>query len=91
MLAHASKEERQRVSLVDLEELYKHYHLPYKRERLLAHLQALIEADIVERVWDASQYGASDTTLYRIPVGLIRQWLRKEKPVDMVLRDSLAR
>ncbi len=89
MLAHASKEEWQRVSLLEIEEMYKHYHLPYKREGLTMHLKALIDADIIENSSDHTQNGSADSARYRIPVGLIRQWLRKEKPVELVLREEI--
>ena len=87
MLAHSSTEEHQRISLSEIEELYKHYHLPSKREQLTVHLKALIDADIIENVSDHTPDRA--LAHYRIPVGLIRQWLRKEKPIELVLREEI--
>ncbi|MBV9232108.1 MAG: ATP-binding protein, partial [Chloroflexi bacterium] len=91
IIAHASKDERQRLSLIEIEEIYQQYHIPYKRERIVAILKSLIDADIIETPSDILQdtHNHTDTVRYRIPVGLIRQWLRKEKPIELAIREVM--
>lgn len=74
-------------SLMDINEIYRRYRIPYVREQILASLKDLIEADIVENVADTGREIVSDGTRYRVPVGLIRQWLRKEKSLDQVRKE----
>ncbi|HZO71728.1 MAG TPA: PQQ-binding-like beta-propeller repeat protein [Ktedonobacteraceae bacterium] len=90
ILGHGGKNEGHRLSLIEIEEIYQRYHLPYKRERVLASLKSLIEADIIESVADTKHGHSSDHIRYRIPVGLIRQWLRKEKTIEQVMREEVA-
>ena len=89
IMGHGGNDEGQRLSLIEIEEIYQHYHLPYKRERLLAALKSLIDADVIESVTDTKHSTTTDNVRYRIPVGLIRQWLRKEKTVEQVMREEV--
>ncbi len=82
------KEEGRPLSLVEIEDIYRHYLLPFKREHVLTALRALIQADIVEEVLDDTRESVSDGVRFKVPVGLIRRWLLKEKPLESVVREE---
>lgn len=82
------------LSLVEIEEVYRHYHLPYKRETLWTTLKSLVSADIFERDHEHNEHentrgGSTEAARYRISVGLIRLWLRQEKPLEFVMRQEI--
>jgi hypothetical protein len=85
VIAQGGKDEGRPLSFIEIEEIYRHHRLPYKRERVLTSLKTLIEADVVESVSEDEQEHPLDACRFRIPVGLIRRWLRKEKPFESVL------
>jgi outer membrane protein assembly factor BamB len=87
-LAEGGKEEGRQLSLVEVEEVYRNYRFPYRRERIEATLQPLIDSDVVERVSGGVRDNTLDSIRYRIPIGLIRRWLRKEKPLDLILHEG---
>lgn len=53
---------------------------PYDQEEITAALQNLVREDIIEELYDG--------TRYRLPVGLVKEWLRKMKPPERVLQDE---
>ncbi|MBV9707531.1 MAG: hypothetical protein JO125_09005, partial [Chloroflexi bacterium] len=85
VLAHSGKEEGRQLSLLEVEEVYRNYRFPYKRERIEATLQSLIDSDVIERVSDGIHDNTLDSIRYRIPIGLIRSWLCSEKPLKLIL------
>lgn len=87
-LAEGGKEEGRLLPLVEVEEVYRYHRLPYKRERIEACLQSLIDSDVIERVVDGAQENALDGIRYKIPIGLIRQWLCREKPLELILHEG---
>jgi outer membrane protein assembly factor BamB len=80
VLAEARKEEKRLISLPEIEEIYHHNHLLFKRERVTAAIKKLVEADVVETVGDTG------SLRYRIAVGLISKWLRQERPLDLIYK-----
>ncbi|TMC18849.1 MAG: hypothetical protein E6J34_16170 [Chloroflexi bacterium] len=82
-IAEARKEETRLIALSEIEQIYRAYHIPFKRERVLTAIKALLDADVVEGILDA----VAEEPHYRIPVGLIGKWLRQEKPLEIVSRD----
>ncbi|MBV9692048.1 MAG: VCBS repeat-containing protein [Ktedonobacteraceae bacterium] len=82
-LAQGGKEEGRQLSLVEVEEVYRDYRFRFRRESIEAALQSLIDSDVVERVSDGAHDNTLDSIRYRIPIGLIRSWLRKEKPLKL--------
>ncbi|MBV9231568.1 MAG: AAA family ATPase, partial [Chloroflexi bacterium] len=87
VLAEGGKEEGRWLTLDEIEEIYRQRRLVFKREYLLAALKALIEADIIESESRDSGDSAFESTKYRIPVGLTRGWLLRERPLELVRRE----
>ncbi len=88
ILAESGMDERRHLSLVEIEAQYKHYSLPYKRESVLAALANLVEREVVEKVENHANEGTSYER-YRLPVGLVREWLRKHKSVKQVQHEGM--
>ncbi len=86
VIAAGGKDEGRAISLVEIEEIYREYRLPGRREHLLANLRALEEADVIERVSGNTAARGAERARYRIPVGLIRAWLLDEKPLEHLMR-----
>jgi hypothetical protein len=89
VLAELGMDERSLLSLVEIEVQYKHYSLNYKIESVLAALTNLVEREVVEKVENYANEGASSYERYRLPVGLIREWLRKHKSVKQVQHEGM--
>ncbi|HEX3640307.1 MAG TPA: ATP-binding protein, partial [Ktedonobacteraceae bacterium] len=86
-IAEAAKEEGRWLSLVEIEEIFRRWHIPYKREYLQTSLKTLMDADIIESISNDSKSNALDGIRFRIPVGLTRGWLLKERPLELVLKE----
>ncbi len=84
-LAEGTREDGRWLAFSELGEVYRRYHiLGYKHEYILEALKTLVEVDVVEEEAGSAGSGALDNHRYRIPVGLIRGWLLKEHPMDVV-------
>ncbi len=88
-LAQGGREDGRALSLVEIEEIYRHYHIPYKQEKAIASLKELMAADTIEKITDDLHEHTTDRGRFRIPVGLIRQWLLKERPLLAVLQEEI--
>lgn len=77
------------LSHAEIEELYRHYHLRYDRERLQIYIKSLSEADIIEIVTDYVPESAFFGVRFRIPVGLMRMWLHREKPLSLIVDEQV--
>jgi outer membrane protein assembly factor BamB len=84
-IAEGRKEEGRLISFSEIEDLYRQHHLPLKRGVLLAAIKRLSDLDVVE---DDGTQMAPERKRYRISVGLIGKWLRKEKALES-LRQQL--
>jgi len=84
-LARGSKEEGRWLTLDEIVEIYQRNHIPFKREYLLTSLRTLIDADIIED--KPSGYTALDSSRFRIPVGLTRRWLLRDRPLELVRKE----
>ncbi len=87
-LAEGGKEEGRPLSLIEIEEIYRHYRIPYKKDQVTTALRELIEADAIERIADDLREHTADGARFKIPVGLIRQWIIEEKPLDQTLLEE---
>jgi len=85
IIADLDNEDGKWLTLAEIEGRYRHYHLPYEREHLLLCLKSLAEADIVETASGYPPEHHFGGTRVRIPVGLMRLWLHKEKPLELIL------
>ena len=84
-IAESSKEEGRWLPLTEIEEVYRHYRIPYKNDYLTATLKTLIETDIIEP--EQAEYEDFRKSRFRIPVGLNRRWMLKEHPLDVVRKE----
>jgi len=86
-IAEAAKEEGRWLSLVEIEEIFRRWDIPCKREYLQTSLKTLMDADIIESIASGSKDNSLDGIKFRIPVGLTRGWLLKERPLELVLKE----
>jgi UDP-2,3-diacylglucosamine pyrophosphatase LpxH len=77
VIAQEGRDEGLSASPSDIEKVYRHYGLAYDHESVMRAIQSLIGRDIIEEV--------SEGTRFRVPVGLIRGWLREAKPLRRVM------
>jgi hypothetical protein len=78
ILAQEQSEEEHVFSLGDIKETYIWQGLPFEQERVLQCIHHLVQEEFVE-VYEHD-------TQFRIPVGLVRGWLRKAWPPEKVMR-----
>ena len=50
-------------------------------------MHTLIDADLIENSSSNGTDSTKDSNRFRIPVGLTREWLRKEKPLELVRKE----
>ncbi len=86
LLAEGGREEGRPLSLLEIEEICRHYHITFKKDQVVTALRELTDADAIEKIADdpREQTGVR----YKISVGLIRQWLLQEKPLDLALQEQ---
>ncbi len=89
MMATLSKQEGRTLSLYEIEEGYRDYHMFYDREQLPAMLKTLCKIAVVECIEREFQEFDAAGKRYIIPVGLIRRWLLRERPLDVLLQKQL--
>lgn len=80
LLAQEKGVEGRIFSLNDIQRSFDSYGVPYMREKVINALSKLTRGEIVAEQFDGVQYS--------IPVGLIKAWLRKEKPPERVMREE---
>jgi outer membrane protein assembly factor BamB len=85
MISYLDNEDGKSLTLVDLESGYRYHRLSYEREQLQLCLKSLAEADILESASEDQLASTLFSTRVRVPVGLMRRWLRKEKPAHLLL------
>ena len=54
--------------------------VPYEQDKVTKALQNLVREDIIEEFQNGAQF--------RLPLGLVKEWLRKVKPPERVIRDE---
>ncbi len=86
-IAESEKEEGHWLSLVELEEMYQRNNIQFTRDHLRASLKTLLEADLIEKEAVDGRDSAYENNRYRIQVGLTREWLRQEKPLEIVRKE----
>src|SRR5581483_3084172 len=85
IISGLDKEDGKALTLAEIEGTYRYHHLPYEREHLQLCLKSLGEADIIEFTSDQQPESTFFSTRVRIPVGLMRMWLHKEKSFKLIL------
>lgn len=87
VLAEGEKDDGRWLSLAELEDIYRHNGIPFSREYLRTSLKTLLEADFIESGTGNGKESVFDSSRFRIPVGLTREWLHKEKPLEFVRKE----
>jgi outer membrane protein assembly factor BamB len=77
VIAGGNQHENRPLSLEDIEMRYRQLHLPYHRDVISGSLNVLKAADVIE--FARSRSGQN---IYEVPIGLLRQWLNSEHPVE---------
>ncbi len=88
-LAEGGKEEGRWLTFTEIEDIYRRYCISSKAEYIQDSLNMLIEADIVENKPGDSRKTRLDSHSFRIPMDLIRSWLLKEHPLEIVCKEML--
>ena len=86
-LAEGGKVDGGWLSLARLEDIYRSTSTPFTRESLRASLKTLIDADFIESRASNGRDGGFDSYSFRVPVGLTREWLLKERPLEEVRKE----
>jgi outer membrane protein assembly factor BamB len=80
LLAQEKGEEGHVFSLNDIQREFDAYGAPFVHRDVVEALRKLSRGDFVEEHFNGTQY--------RIPVGLIKAWLRKDEPPERVVREE---
>jgi hypothetical protein len=80
LLAQERGKEGRIFTLNDVRRAFDSYGVDYEHRKVVEALARLSRGDFVEEAFDGIQY--------RIPVGLIKAWLRKDKPPERVVREE---
>ncbi len=90
VISELSKEEGRWLFYSEIEERYRYHHFSYERKSLYDWIKLLRVADIVE-IASEDAVGASLTDeRLRIPAGLMRMWLLREKPLRLLTGEQQA-
>jgi outer membrane protein assembly factor BamB len=91
VLAEKGGDEGRLLSLLDIQEACTARFISFTSDVLLESLKKLSKLEVVARKSDDEQIDRAERARYHIPVGLIRIWLRKERSIEVVLREEKLR
>lgn len=80
VLAQDKGEDGRIFTLSDIYTEFDAQGVPYEQEKVTSTLQDLVREDLIEELRNGMQF--------RLPVGLVKEWLRKVKPPERVIRDE---
>jgi hypothetical protein len=80
VLAQDKGEDGRIFTLSDIYTEFDAQGVPYEQDKVTRALQDLVREDIIEEFGNGVRY--------RLPVGLVKEWLRKIKPPERVIRDE---
>ena len=81
IIAEGTKEGKRKISSKEISVIYREYGYPYHHEEVDASLKTLRNEDVIDINEDEQRKTPSDNSLYYVPIGLLRHWLRHEKPL----------
>jgi hypothetical protein len=90
VISELSKEEGRWLSYSEIEERYRYHHFSYERKSLRDWIKSLEVADIVEVASEDSVGTLFSDERLRIPAGLMRMWLLREKPLGLLTSEQQA-
>jgi hypothetical protein len=88
VICELNREEGRWLSYNEIEERYRYHHFSYERKNLFISIKSLRLADIVEIASEDSLGASFSDERFRIPAGLMRLWLLKEKPLLLLTGDQ---
>lgn len=91
VISELGKEEGRWLSYNEIEERYRYHHFSYEQKSLYACHKSLALADIVEVTWEDSIGTLLTSERVRIPAGLMRMWLLREKPLRLLTDEQQAK
>ena len=80
VLAQDKGEDGHLFTLSDICTEFDAHGIPYEQDKVTKALQNLVREDIVEEFRNGTQY--------KLPIGLVKEWLRKVKPPERIIRDE---
>lgn len=83
IIAGHGKEEGQWLTYAEIEETYRHRHLPCEREQLQARIKSLLKADVVEVNDSNLSQGTPSGERFKIAADLLWMWLLREKSLAL--------
>lgn len=83
IIAGHGKEEGQWLTYAEIEETYRHRHLPCDREQLQARIKSLLKADVVEVNDSNLSQGTPSGERFKIAADLLWMWLLREKSLAL--------
>lgn len=81
IIAEGSRDEGRQLSFKDIADMYRRYHIPYQHDEVASALKTLWAEDVIETSDGAHLNSMFDDSHYHVSIGLLRQWLRREKPL----------
>jgi hypothetical protein len=88
VIAQGARDEGRTLTLDDIVTLYDQYDLPYNRNEIIRDLKTLLDEDVIEATNLDQDASAIENARYILPVGLLRQWLRKTKSLSALSDDG---
>jgi outer membrane protein assembly factor BamB len=87
VIAEGEKYDGRWLSIIEIEEIYRYHNIHFTHEYLKISLKTLLDADLIENESSIDRDSSYDGIRFRIPVGLTREWLHKEKPLELVRKE----
>jgi outer membrane protein assembly factor BamB/energy-coupling factor transporter ATP-binding protein EcfA2 len=87
VIAEGEKYDGRWLSMIEIEEIYRYHSIHFTHEYLKISLKTLLDADLIENESSNDSDSSYDGIRFRIPVGLTREWLHKEKPLELVRKE----
>ena len=88
VIAQGGRDESRALTLDDIIALYDQYDLSYNKDELICDLETLLDEDVIEATNLEQGDSTTEKARYVLPVGLLRQWLRKTKSLSALLDEG---
>jgi hypothetical protein len=86
IIATGSRDEGRELTLDEIIAIYDQYNLSHDRDEISRDLKTLLDEDVIETTNTERDESVTENARYVLPVGLLRQWLRKAKSLNTFLR-----
>lgn len=84
IIAGESRDETRQFSLDELGEIYQQRGIACSRDELITALKVLLAEDVIEMDEGTSRENVFENARYRVSIGLLRQWLKRENYITQV-------